>query len=70
MARKNLSLDEKIEKAKADVILAKTKYDAAVDALEALVTKKRELESKEILKAIAASNRSYDEIMAFLKGPN
>ena len=34
MARRTISLDEKIEKARTNVIAAKQKYDAALDELE------------------------------------
>ena len=37
MARRVITLDEKIEKAQADVFSAKAKYDAALDELEKLV---------------------------------
>ena len=67
MARRVISLDEKIEKAQVAVVSAKEKYDSAVAALENLLSKRREIESKELLKAFAASERSYDEVMAFLK---
>ena len=39
MARRTISLDEKIEKARTNVIAAKQKYDAALDELEKLLTK-------------------------------
>lgn len=67
MARRTISLDEKIEKAQAAVVSAKEKYDSAVADLEKLLSKRREIEGKELLKAFAASDRSYDEVIAFLK---
>ncbi len=67
MARRVISLDEKIEKAQASVVSAKSKYDAAVEELEKLLSKKREMQGKELLKAFTESDKSYDEIMAFLK---
>ena len=67
MARRSISLEEKIEKAQASVASAKAKYDVAVNELEKLLSKKREMQSKELLKAFADSDKSYDEIMAFLK---
>ena len=54
-------------RAQAVVAVTKAKYDAAVEELEKLLSRKRELESKELLKAFAESDKSYDEIMAFLK---
>lgn len=67
MARRSISLEEKIEKAQASVASAKAKYDVAVDELEKLLSKKREMQSKKLLKAFADSDKSCDEIMAFLK---
>ena len=66
MARRVISLDEKIEKAEAAVAMAKKKYDAALDELEKLVTKRKQLEDKKILEAYHASDKSADEIIAFL----
>ena len=67
-AKKTTTLDEKIEKAQAAVFQAKDKYDAAVEELNTLLKKKQELQKQELLKAIEASPRSYDEIMRFLSG--
>ena len=47
MARKTISLDEKIDKAEAAVLVAKARYDKALDELEKLVTKKKQLEDKQ-----------------------
>ena len=66
MARKTISLDEKIEKAEAAVLAAKARYDKALDELEKLVTKKKQLEDKRILEAYHESDKSADEIIAFL----
>ena len=67
MARRTISLDEKIEKAEATVIAAKEKYDKALDELEKLVTKRKQLDYKRILEAYHSSNKSVDEIVAFLQ---
>ena len=66
MARKTISLDEKIEKAEAAVLAAKARYDKALDELEKLVTKKKQLEDKRVLEAYHKSDKSADEIIAFL----
>ena len=67
MARRVISLDEKIDKAEAAVTAAKKRYDAALDELEKLVTKRKQLEDKKILEAYHASGKSADEIIAFLQ---
>ena len=67
MAGRSISIDEKIEKAQAAVAAAKKKYDAALDELEKLVTKKKQLDDKKILEAYHASSKTSDEILEFLK---
>lgn len=64
--RRKISIDEKIEKAKKNVTQAKERYDAAVAELEKLMTKKQELQNKELFDAVVKSSKSYEEIMAFL----
>lgn len=66
MARRTVAIDEKIEKAEAAVAEAKKKYDAALDELEKLVTKKKQLDDKRILDAYHASSKTAEEIVAFL----
>lgn len=66
MARRTISLDEKIDKAEAEVLAAKARYDKALDELEKLVTKRKQLEDKRILEAYHESDKSADEIIAFL----
>ena len=66
MARRTITIDEKIKNAEAEVLNAKAKYDAAVEKLDALIVKKREIESKELLKAFEKSDRSLEEILSFL----
>ena len=67
MARRTITIDEKIEKAQAEVIKAKEKYEAAINELKELQERKKEIQSKELMEAFQESSRSYDEIMAFLK---
>lgn len=66
MARRTISLDEKIEKAETAVLAAKAKYDKALDELEKLVTKRKQLEDKRILEAYHESDKTADEIVEFL----
>ena len=68
MAR--MSIDEKIDQQKEVVLKIKEKYDAAVAELERLMRKRDEARNKEILQAIAGSDKSYEEIMEFLTGGN
>ena len=61
-------MEEKIAKAEAEVAAAKNKYDAAVDKLEKLIAKRRELDDKKVLAAYHAGDRTADEIVAFIEG--
>lgn len=68
MARRAITIDEKIEKAEAAVAAAKAKYDAALDELERLITKRKELDDKKVLEAYHAGGKTADEIVAFIHG--
>ena len=68
MARRAITLEEKIEKAQADVAAAKEKYDKAVDALEQLLTKRKERDSKQLIEAFAQSKKTLADVLAFLQG--
>jgi flagellar biosynthesis chaperone FliJ len=59
-------LEDKIEKAQADVIKAKQNYDNATVTLKHLLNKRDVLRNEQLVAAITKSNRSYEEIMAFL----
>ena len=65
--RKNITLDEKTEKAQEAVEKTKARYDTAVKELRILLEKKDAQRKQELLKAVENSPRSFDEIMAFLK---
>lgn len=67
MARRVISLDEKIRKAESAVASAKEKYDAALDELEKLVTKRKQLDDKKVLEAYHAGDKTADEIVAFIQ---
>lgn len=67
MARRVITIDEKIEKAQAAVLAAKAKYDAALDELEKLVAKRKQLEDKKLLEAYHAGDKSAEEIIEFIR---
>lgn len=67
MAGRRIAIDEKIERQKEVVSRIKDKYDAALDELEKLMQKRDELRRKELMDAFVKSDRTYDEIMEFLK---
>ena len=70
MARRVISLDEKIRKAEAAVASAKAKYDAALDELEKLVTKRKQPDDKKVLEAYHGGDKTADEIVAFIQEKN
>lgn len=67
MARRSQSIEDKIQLQKQVVSKAKDKYDGAVAELERLMKRRDELRNKELLDAIASSDRSFDEVMNFLR---
>ena len=68
MARRSISIEDKINQQKEAVSKAKDRYDAAVAELEKLMKKRDEIRNKKLLDAFASSDKSYDEIMEFLSG--
>ena len=67
MARRIISIDEKIEKAQEDVARAKERYDAALEELKRLLEKKDEQKKAELISVIDDCGMSYDEIINLLK---
>ncbi len=67
MAGRRLTLDERIEKAEKNVRVAKEKYDSALDDLERLVTKRKEMDDKKILEAYHSGDKTVDEIIEFIQ---
>lgn len=68
MARRALTLDQKIEKAKKKVIQTKSKYEAAQEELNVLLKKKRDMDNQELIKAFSNSNKTIDEVIDFING--
>lgn len=66
MARRMVTIDDKIAQAESLVIKTKEKYDAALEELNRLIKKKRELEGKELMRAYEKSGRSLQEVLEFL----
>ena len=67
MARTKITIDEKIERQKEVVSRLKDKYEVALDDLEKLMQKREELRRKELMDAFVKSDRTYDEIMEYLR---
>ena len=66
MARRKISIDDRIEQQKQAVSKAKDRYEVELEQLNQLMKKRDELHNKELLQAIEHSNRSFEEIMDFL----
>lgn len=65
MARRKLSIDNKIEQQKLVVSKTKDRYEAELEQLNQLMKKRDELRNKELLQAIEQSKRSFEEIIDF-----
>ena len=64
--RKVMSIKDEIEKQEEAVAKSKAKYDAGVKRLKDLYAKQDEMKKKELIKAVENSDKTYEEIMAFL----
>ena len=62
------TLDAKIEQQKAALEKAKAKYEAEKETLAELIKLRNETRKEELMEAVIKSDRSYAEIMAFIKG--
>lgn len=65
--KQNISIDEKIVKPQDTVEKTKKMYDTAVKELRNLMEKKESMKKQELFKAVENSNKSYEEILNFLK---
>lgn len=59
-------LEQKIGKAQEKVKRTKKVYDEAVQELQKLLDKRTALRADEIMKAIANSSKSYEDILEFI----
>ena len=62
------TLDAKIGQQKAVLEKAKAKYEAEKETLAELIKLRNEMRKEELMEAVIKSDRSYAEIMAFIKG--
>lgn len=65
--RKTISIDDKINEQKQVVSRAKAKYESELAELNDLMKKRDEIRNKQLLEAIASSDRSFEEILEFIK---
>lgn len=62
------SLAQKIEKVEKAISRNREQYEKLTAELEELHQKQKAIQSEELLKAIAESPRSYEEILRFIQG--
>lgn len=62
------SLEQKIEKVEKAISRNREQYERLTAELEELHQKQKAIQSEELLKAIAESPRSYEEILRFIQG--
>lgn len=61
-------LEQKIGKIEKAISRNREQYDKLTAELEELHKKQKALQSEELLKAVAESNKSYEEILKFIQG--
>lgn len=61
------ALEQKIEKAQADVVKSKERCEKAVATLEDLLNKREALRRDELVNIIMSSGKSYNEILQFFQ---
>lgn len=62
------TLEQKIQKAQEKVSRTATAHEKAVDELQILLDKRDAKRKDEVWEAIVNSSRSYEEILAMIKG--
>ena len=62
------SIEQKIEKVEKAISKNREQYERLTAELEELHQKQKAIQNEELLKAIAESARSYDEILKFIQG--
>lgn len=67
MARRKISMEERIAAQEQEVQKAKKKYEEENAVLKDLYRKRDEGRKKELFEAINKSDKSYEDIMAFIQ---
>ena len=66
--RKNVSIQDAIMRQEEVVAKAKEKYETEINKLKELYAKRDEEKKEELFEAVEKSGKSYEEIMAYLRG--
>ena len=62
------TLEQKISKLETAISKNRQQYDQLTKELKELLDKQKAMQSEELMKAIADSSRSYEEILRYIKG--
>ena len=62
------TLEQKISKLETAISKNRQQYDQLTKKLKELLDKQKAMQSEELMKAIADSSRSYEDILQYIKG--
>ena len=62
------TLEQKIRKLETAISKNRQQYDQLTKELKELLDKQKAMQSEELIKAIADSSRSYEDILRYIKG--
>lgn len=62
------TLEQKISKLETAISKNRQQYDQLTKELKEILDKQKAMQSEELMKAIADSSRSYEEILRYIKG--
>ena len=62
------TLEQKISKLETAISKIRQQYDQLTKELKELLDKQKAMQSEELMKAIADSSRSYEDILRYIKG--
>jgi uncharacterized coiled-coil protein SlyX len=62
------TLEQKISKLETVISKNRQQYDQLTKELKELLDKQKAMQSEELMKAIADSSRSYEDILRYIKG--
>ena len=62
------TLEQKISKLETAISKNRQQYDLLTKELKELLDKQKAMQSEELMKAIADSSRSYEDILRYIKG--
>ena len=62
------TLEQKISKLETAISMNRQQYDQLTKELKELLDKQKAMQSEELMKAIADSSRSFEDILRYIKG--